>query len=67
MRHLTGQDQFLLEAAENLGLIRQFGTNHLQGNHTVHFTVPGLVDRAHAALAQGTDDFVAPAQDHSGT
>src|SRR5262249_3815730 len=51
MRHLTRQDEFLFEARQDLGLIRQFRPNYLNGNHAVHFAVPGLVDSAHPAPA----------------
>ena len=66
VRYLTGQDQFLFEAREDLGLIRQFRTNYFKRNHAVHFAVAGLVDSAHAALAQCLNDFVALAKDGAG-
>ena len=60
-----GQPQFLLEAVNDRGILRQVGTNHLQRDHAIEFQIARLVDRAHAALPQRLQDLVPPRQDRS--
>ena len=55
----TGQDQFLLEALQNVGIVGQFAADDFQGDDAVQLAVHGLVDRAHAAFAEHLQDFVA--------
>jgi hypothetical protein len=63
--HLTGEQQFLLEAplevrgGERVG--HHLGTNHLDGHHNAQLVIERLVHGAHAANAQQPDDRVARA------
>src|SRR5258708_1464566 len=52
VRYLARQDQFLFEAAQNFGLVRELRANDLQRDHAIHFAVASLVDRSHTAFAQ---------------
>jgi hypothetical protein len=61
VRNLPGKNQFLLEAPENLGVGRHIGTNHLDGHLAFQLLVVGLIDGAHPALPQQSDDFIAAA------
>ena len=66
MRDLPGEQQFALEALlERLRLFRirsRFWSDHLDGNRHLERLVPGLVDRAHAALAEDTNDVIPRAE-----
>ncbi len=59
MGNLPRQDQLLLEPADDLGLLRQFRANRLEGYYFVELPIPGFVDRPHAAFAQQFHNFVA--------
>ena len=62
MRDLAGEKQLLFKSLENAGMARQFRAYHLQGHQAVEFAIPRFVDRAHAALAQEFQNFVAIGQ-----
>src|SRR5579862_8002793 len=53
------KDEFLLEALKNVRMNGEFGANHFKSDETFEFCVAGLVDRAHAALSEELNDFVA--------
>ena len=66
VRHLPGQEQFPLEAPDQLLAARRVlirrRSDDLHGHGDAEFRVPGLVDRAHAACAEQTDDVIARAE-----
>ena len=52
MRDLAGENQFLLEAAEDFRIFREFRADELERNNAVEFLVARLVYCAHAALSE---------------
>ena len=62
--NFAGQQQFLLEALLHRGVQRQAGTDQLERHGSVQFLVPGLVNRAHAALSKHAVDAIAGAEIH---
>ena len=61
---LPGENQLLFEAAENIGMAGQLRADHLEGYQPVQLMIARLVHRAHAALAQPLQDFVALAENY---
>ncbi len=62
---VAGENELLLEALQNRGIGRQFGTDDLERDQAVEFAVAGLVHRAHAALPEHAQDFVASTEKHA--
>ena len=65
MRDVAGENELLLEALQNRGISRQFGTDNLERDQAVEFAVAGLVDGAHAALPEHAQNFVAFTEKHA--
>ena len=65
VRNVARENQLLLEALQNRGIGRQFGTDHLKRDQAVEFAVARLVDRAHAALPQHTQNLVTSTEKHA--
>ena len=63
MCHLARQDEFLLEATENLRMTGEFRTDHLDGDGAIHFAVPRLIHGSHAAFAEDLQNLVAAGED----
>ncbi len=59
MRYKASQDQFLLEALENVRFVRKLSPDHFQSHHAVQLAIHGFVHGAHAAFAEHFQDFVA--------
>ncbi len=57
--HLVREQKLLLEAGDNRRIGSQFRPDQFQSHETVEFAVPGLVHRAHPALTQHLQNFVA--------
>src|SRR5262245_37430290 len=66
MRDLSSENEFLLEAAQNFGIARQFRPDQLEGNGAIELYVAGLVHGAHSATAQEKENFVAASEDGPG-
>ena len=70
VRHLTREQQLALEAALDLlcgaRVGEDLGSNHLDGHRHAQLGVPGLIDGAHAADAETTDDVVSRTEGLSG-
>ena len=64
VRDLAGENQLLLETAENIGMAGQFRADHLEGHQAVQLMIARLVYSAHAAFAQALQDLVALAENH---
>ena len=62
---LAGEDEFLLEAPQHFRIGGKFGANDFQCDQTLKFNIVGFVNRAHSALAQERDDFIALAKYHA--
>ena len=66
MGDLSREDQLLFETLQCFRIVRQFRPYHLDRHTPVQFNVPGLVDRAHATLAQDLKKLVASSEQSSG-
>jgi hypothetical protein len=51
MRHFPGEDQFLLESMEDIGILRQLSADYFQSYQAVQLPVSHFVNRAHPTLA----------------
>lgn len=60
------ENQFLLEAGENVGLAGQLRADHLQRNQAIEFLVARLVDRPHSTFAEQFQDFVTAGDEVAG-
>src|SRR5262249_14791589 len=56
---LARKDQLLLEAAQDLGVFREFPAYEFDGNNSIQFGVARLVDRAHATSTEQLEYLVA--------
>jgi hypothetical protein len=63
--NFTGENYFLLEALQNLGITGQFGTDHFQSDGAAQFAVLCLVNGPHAAFADHLENLVTSAQHRS--
>ena len=59
VRDLAGENQFLLEALQRVGLSDGAFTHHLDGDRAVQFLVVSFVHAAHSALAEQRVNSVA--------
>src|SRR5262249_12812596 len=59
MSDLASEDQLLLEALKGRGGLCQVWADGLDRDETIEFSIPRLINRAHAAFAQFTQDLVA--------
>ena len=65
MSDVAREDQFLLEALQDGRIGGQFWPDHFERDQAVEFPVTRLVDGAHAALSQHTQDLVASAKNNA--
>ncbi len=63
--HFPRENEFLFEAPENFRMAGKVRADQLQGNKTLEFDIPRLVNRPHPALPQQLQDLVAIADDCS--
>ncbi len=56
--NLPGENQFLLEAAQDFRILGQARTDDLQRDDAIQLQVAGLINRAHSALADPPHDLV---------
>ena len=54
---------FPAEAGDEIGILRERGAHHLEGDGAVQPGVAGLVDGGHAAPGDPRDHLVAPVHD----
>ena len=59
VRHLRAEQQLLLEALQDAGLVEEHGTNDLDGDGAIELAVARAEHRPHAALAEDGLDAVA--------
>ena len=63
----AGENHFLLEALQRIGLAHHAFAHHFDGHHAVEILVVGLVHPAHAALAEHRFDAISRAEIAAGS
>ena len=63
--HFPRENEFLFETPENFRMAGKVRADQLQGNKTLEFDIPRLVNRPHPTLPEKLQDLVAIANDRS--
>ena len=62
VRDLARKNQLLLEALQDLRMLRHFGPDYFERDLSLQFHVSSLVDRAHAAFTEQLQKFITSAE-----